>query len=84
MDEFLIVLLKVNRSKRNGAWRARSFIKNKWSSNIRGDEIVLPSLWNAKPQPFPLRLGFLLSLFLVQSSFFSLLSAQALLRVVLS
>lgn len=74
MAEFVMVLLKVNRSKCNGACWARSFIKNKWSSNVQGDEIS--GLWNAKPQPFPLRLGFLLSLcflFLVQSFFSPLL-----------
>lgn len=67
--EFVMALLKVNRCKWNGARWARSFIKNEWSSNAGGDEI--PGLWNAKPQPFPLRLGFLLSLslslFLAQS-----------------
>lgn len=36
-----MVMLKVNRSKCNGAWWARSFIKNKWSSKVQGDEIAV-------------------------------------------
>lgn len=39
------------------------FINNKRSSNGREIKPALPGLWNAKPQPFPLRLGFLLSVF---------------------
>lgn len=40
---------------------------------MRGDEI--PCLWNAKPLPFPLRLGFLLSLFSLFSPVILFLSA---------